>query len=61
MYYLSYAQSQLKLLVTMIMEFFKNPKGHYSAIFQKYINHKYKYALTYVKNVIDKGFTLPLT
>jgi hypothetical protein len=58
-YYSGYSLAQLKPFVTMIMECCEHPQKHHTAVFQKYTNRKYNRASIFVKNEIEKGFTLP--
>jgi hypothetical protein len=51
-------QSQLEPLVTMIIGCCENSKGHHPVVCQKYTNRKYQHASSYVKEIIDGGFTL---
>ena len=60
-YYSGYTQSQLKPLVTMIIESCENFAKHHPVIFQKYAAGGYEQVSIYAKNVIDKGFTLSTT
>lgn len=57
-YYSGYTQSQLETLVTMIIGCCENSRGHHPVVFQKYANRKYQHASSYVKEIIDGGFTL---
>jgi hypothetical protein len=57
-HYSGYTQSQLEPLVTMIIGYCENSRGYHSVVFQKYANRKYKHASSYVKEIIDGGFTL---
>jgi hypothetical protein len=58
-YYSGYTWTQLRSLVSMIMECCENPQKHHSAVFEKYSDRRYKRASLFVQAEMDKGFTLP--
>ncbi|WYZ38984.1 hypothetical protein EsH8_III_000898 [Colletotrichum jinshuiense] len=58
-HYSGYTWSQLKNLVTMILECCYSPRKHHLAVFEKYSDKRYKRAAEYVQTEIGKGFTLP--
>ncbi|KZL84372.1 cyclin domain-containing protein [Colletotrichum incanum] len=58
-HYSGYTWSQLRNLVTMILECCHSPHKHHLAVFEKYSDKRYKRAAEYVQTEINKGFTLP--
>ncbi|KAI9745668.1 MAG: hypothetical protein M1818_001202 [Claussenomyces sp. TS43310] len=59
--YSDYTWTQLKPLVSMIMECCQNPQKHHSAVYEKYSDRRYKCASVFVKTEMERGFTLPTT
>jgi hypothetical protein len=57
-YYSGYTQSQLEPLVAMIIGCCENFRRHHPVVFQKYADCKYQHASSYVKEIIDGGFTI---
>jgi G2/mitotic-specific cyclin 3/4 len=43
----------------MILECCENPFKHHAAVFEKYSDRRYKRAALFVRDEIDRGFTLP--
>ncbi|KAF5666424.1 cyclin B3 [Fusarium denticulatum] len=58
-FYSGYTWSQLKNLVTMMIECCDRPDQHHAAIFEKYTDRRYKGASLLVQEALDTGFTLP--
>ncbi|KAF6831855.1 G2/mitotic-specific cyclin-B [Colletotrichum plurivorum] len=58
-HYSGYTWSQLKNLVSMILECCHSPQKHHLAVFEKYSDKRYKRAAEYVQVELRKGFTLP--
>ncbi|KAF4452027.1 hypothetical protein F53441_5101 [Fusarium austroafricanum] len=58
-YYSGYTWSQLKNLVTMMIECCDRPDQHHAAIFEKYTDRRYKEASLLVQEALDAGFSLP--
>lgn len=59
-HYSGYTMSQLKPLVTMLLECCQDPRRHHGAVFDKYSGPRYKYSSTFVEEKMVKGFKLPL-
>ncbi|KAL7949108.1 cyclin-like protein [Trichoderma barbatum] len=58
-HYSGYTWSQLKALVTMMIECCENPLKHHGAVFEKYREKRFKEASVQVQQALDAGFTLP--
>ncbi|KAF7548639.1 hypothetical protein G7046_g8605 [Stylonectria norvegica] len=58
-HYSGYTWSQLKNLVTMMIECCDQPHLHHAAVFDKYADKRFKEASRVVQNELDAGFTLP--
>ncbi|KAH6611069.1 g2 mitotic-specific cyclin-4 [Trichoderma cornu-damae] len=58
-HYSGYTWSQLKPLVTMMIECCENPLKHHGAVFEKYREKRFKEASVQVQHALDAGFTLP--
>ncbi|KAF5025889.1 hypothetical protein F66182_2008 [Fusarium sp. NRRL 66182] len=58
-YYSGYTWSQLKNLVTMMIECCDRPHLHHAAVYEKYTDRRYKEASYRVQAALDAGFTLP--
>ncbi|KAI1072228.1 hypothetical protein LB507_002832 [Fusarium sp. FIESC RH6] len=58
-YYSGYTWSQLRSLVTMMIECCDRPHLHHAAVFDKYTDRRYKEASLLVQAALDAGFTLP--
>lgn len=58
-YYSGYTWTQLRPLVSMILECCRNPEKHHSAVYDKYGDRRYKRASAFVKFEMEKGFILP--
>lgn len=58
-YYSGYTWSQLRPLVSMMLECCENPQKHHAAVFEKYEDRRYKRASTFVQTELRRGFTLP--
>ncbi|KAI9158715.1 G2/mitotic-specific cyclin-4 [Paramyrothecium foliicola] len=54
-----YTWTQLKPLVTMLLECCEEPRLHHAAIFDKYSEKRFKEASTIVQECLDAGFMLP--
>lgn len=60
-YYSNYTYSQLKPLVSMMLECCENPLKHHAAVYEKYADRRYKRASAFVAAEMEKGFSLPAT
>ncbi|KAK5145900.1 hypothetical protein LTR04_001188 [Oleoguttula sp. CCFEE 6159] len=60
-YYSEYTYSQLRQLLSVILECCEDPQKHHSAVFDKYSDKRYKKASIFVETEIKKGFRLPST
>jgi G2/mitotic-specific cyclin 3/4 len=58
-YYSGYTWTQLRPLVSMILECCESPEKHHSAVFEKYSDRRYKRASTFVQGEVTRGFSLP--
>ncbi|KAI0157653.1 hypothetical protein GGR57DRAFT_500603 [Xylariaceae sp. FL1272] len=58
-HYSGYTYSQLKPLVSMVLDCCHHARNHHSAVHDKYSDKRYRRASTYVEEEIKKGFTLP--
>ncbi|KAL6910966.1 cyclin-like protein [Trichoderma evansii] len=58
-HYSGYTWSQLKPLVTMMIECCENPLKHHGAVYEKYREKRFKEASLQVQHALDAGFTLP--
>ena len=58
-YYSDYTYSQLYSLVLLIVECCENPQKHHAAIYDKYMDKRYKRASIYVENEMARGFQIP--
>ncbi|KAF3047091.1 hypothetical protein E8E12_011142 [Didymella heteroderae] len=58
-HYSGYTMSQLRQLVSCIMECCDNPQKHHAAVYEKYTDKRYKRASIFVEAEIAKGFQLP--
>ncbi|KAM0518613.1 hypothetical protein ACHAPE_004377 [Trichoderma viride] len=58
-HYSGYTWSQLKPLVTMMIECCENPLKHHGAVYEKYREKRFKEASIQVQHALDAGFTLP--
>ncbi|OAA66127.1 Cyclin B, G2/mitotic-specific [Cordyceps fumosorosea ARSEF 2679] len=58
-YFSGYTWSQLKPLVTMLIECCEHPRLHHAAVYEKYREKRFKEAATIVQHALDSGFTLP--
>ncbi|KFY87509.1 hypothetical protein V500_06925 [Pseudogymnoascus sp. VKM F-4518 (FW-2643)] len=59
-HYSGYTWTQLRPLVSLMLECCRNPEKHHAAVFDKYSDRRYKRASEYVKTTITSGFKLPL-
>lgn len=57
-HYSGYTWSQLRPLVTMMLECCEDPDNHHRAIFDKYSKERFKEASLMVQSVLDSGFTI---
>lgn len=60
-YYSEYTWTQLRPLVSMMIECCENPQKHHSAVYDKYSDRRYKRASVFVQSEMDRGFTIPPT
>lgn len=51
--------SQLRQLVSCIMECCDAPQKHHAAVYEKYTDKRYKRASIFVETEVAKGFQLP--
>ncbi|KAI9718446.1 MAG: hypothetical protein M1812_004167 [Candelaria pacifica] len=58
-YYSNYTFSQLRSLLSMMIECCESPQKHHSAVFDKYTDKRYKRASLFVEAEMNKGFQLP--
>ncbi|KAJ8114583.1 hypothetical protein OPT61_g3573 [Boeremia exigua] len=58
-HYSGYTLSQLRQLVSCVMECCDNPQKHHAAVYEKYTDKRYKRAAIFVETEIAKGFQLP--
>ncbi|KAL2075148.1 hypothetical protein VTL71DRAFT_90 [Oculimacula yallundae] len=58
-YYSGYTWTQLKPIVSMMLECCENPLKHHAAVFEKYSDRRYKRASQFVQAEMVKGFRLP--
>ncbi|KAL8418600.1 hypothetical protein RB594_001995 [Gaeumannomyces avenae] len=54
-----YTWSQIRPLVKLMLECCHNPEKHHQAVYEKYLDRRYKGASAYVQEQIDYGFALP--
>ncbi|EUC48850.1 hypothetical protein COCMIDRAFT_33717 [Bipolaris oryzae ATCC 44560] len=59
-HYSGYTLTQLRQLITVILECCDNPQKHHAAVYEKYTDKRYKRASIFVEAEISKGFSLPL-
>ncbi|MCJ1396816.1 hypothetical protein MMC11_000006 [Xylographa trunciseda] len=55
-YYSNYTYSQLHSLVKLMFECCENPQKHHGAIYDKYLDKRYKKASQFVENELRRGF-----
>ena len=58
-FYSDYTYSQLRQLLGSILECCEDPQKHHAAVFEKYLDKRYKRASTFVASEMQKGFGLP--
>ncbi|OAK95347.1 hypothetical protein IQ06DRAFT_58617 [Phaeosphaeriaceae sp. SRC1lsM3a] len=58
-HYSGYTMSQLRQLLSTILECCDNPQKHHAAVYEKYTDKRYKRASIFVEAEISKGFSLP--
>ncbi|KAH7305630.1 cyclin-like protein [Rhexocercosporidium sp. MPI-PUGE-AT-0058] len=58
-YYSGYTWTQLKPIVSMMLECCENPLKHHAAVYEKYSDRRYKRASQFVQAEMVKGFRLP--
>ena len=58
--YSNYTWSQLRQLLTAILECCEDPQKHHSAVYEKYTDKRYKRASQYVAGKLAQGFRLPI-
>ncbi|KAG9194108.1 hypothetical protein G6011_04143 [Alternaria panax] len=58
-HYSGYTLTQLRQLITVILECCDNPQKHHAAVYEKYTDKRYKRASIFVEAEISKGFSLP--
>ena len=57
-YYSNYTYSQLHPLVQLVLECCEDPVKHHGAVYEKYLDKRYKCASHYVRKEIERGFRL---
>ncbi|KAJ4993345.1 G2/mitotic-specific cyclin-B [Stagonosporopsis vannaccii] len=60
-HYSGYTLSQLRQLVSCVMECCDSPQKHHAAVYDKYTDKRYKRASIFVETEIAKGFQLPFS
>lgn len=60
-FYSGYTYTQLRQLLGAMLECCEDPQKHHSAVFDKYVDKRYKRASTFVAGEMQKGFQLPIT
>ncbi|KAI9765734.1 MAG: hypothetical protein M1840_007167 [Geoglossum simile] len=60
-YYSDYTCSQLRPLVSMMLECCEFPRKHHQAVYEKYCDGRYKRAALFVEGEMRRGFSLPPT
>ncbi|KAK5122025.1 hypothetical protein LTR85_004271 [Meristemomyces frigidus] len=58
-FYSNYTYAQLRQLLAAVLECCEEPQKHHAAVFDKYLDKRYKRASTFVAGEMSKGFTLP--
>ena len=58
MYYSNYTYGQLYSLVQLILECCDNPAKHHAAVYEKYLDKRYKCASHFVRKELERGFRL---
>ncbi|KIX04464.1 uncharacterized protein Z518_05332 [Rhinocladiella mackenziei CBS 650.93] len=58
-YYSGYTYSQLKPLINLLLECCDDPRKHHGAVFNKYLDKRYKRASVFVEAEMQRGFQLP--
>jgi G2/mitotic-specific cyclin 3/4 len=58
-HYSGYTLSQLRQLISIMLECCDNPQKHHGAVYDKYVDKRYKRASVFVEAEINKGFQLP--
>ncbi|KAF2462131.1 cyclin-like protein [Lineolata rhizophorae] len=58
-YYSQYTYGQLRQLLAVILECCENPQKHHAAVYDKYVDKRYKRASEFVQVEMEKGFALP--
>ena len=58
-YYSNYTYSQIRQLVSVILECCETPLKHHAAVYEKYMDSRYKRASLFVEGELQRGFQLP--
>ncbi|EON64113.1 hypothetical protein W97_03343 [Coniosporium apollinis CBS 100218] len=58
-YYSNYTLSQLRHLLSVMLECCEHPQKHHSAVYDKYADKRYKKASRFVEGELANGFQLP--
>jgi len=58
-HYAGYTLTQLRHLISVMVECCDNPQKHHAAVYEKYTDKRYKRASIFVESEIAKGFSLP--
>ncbi|OAL44579.1 hypothetical protein IQ07DRAFT_244001 [Pyrenochaeta sp. DS3sAY3a] len=58
-HYSGYTLSQIRQLLSVILECCNNPQKHHAAVYEKYTDKRYKRASIFVETEVSKGFQLP--
>ena len=59
MYYSGHTYSQLRQVISVMLECCEDPHKHHAYVFEKYTDKRCKYASLFVEKEISKGFKLP--
>ena len=59
-YYSNYTWSQLRQLLLAILECCEDPHKHHSAVYDKYVDKRYKRASLFVAGKMSSGFRIPV-
>ncbi|KAF2772961.1 hypothetical protein EJ03DRAFT_241676, partial [Teratosphaeria nubilosa] len=58
-FFSNYTYSQLRQLLSAMLECCEDPRKHHAAVFEKYTDKRYKRASTFVAGEMQRGFSLP--
>ncbi|CAI6332775.1 unnamed protein product [Periconia digitata] len=60
-HYSGYTLSQLRQILSVMLECCDNPQKHHAAVYDKYQDKRYKRASTFVETELQRGFQIPIT